>query len=142
MRDRHPWVSRLVVTGVGLLAACLLLFLLVGTRNTRLLNEATPPPGMEGFEQYVAWHPHTTRFAVRVANGGEYVEAQGPLVGGSGPSCYVFDRSGRFVDWTFDSGDDPAYREKWQGAQPNQFLDREGVRKWMRGASSTAPGGG
>ena len=38
----------------------------------------------------------------------------------SSPPAYVYDESGKFVDWCSDPGDQPAYRERWSrtGAQP------------------------
>lgn len=31
----------------------------------------------------------------------------------SGPSAYVFDETGRLVDWTSDMGDDPVFANPW-----------------------------
>jgi hypothetical protein len=54
-----------------------------------------------------------------VHNGKDYLGWKGPRMHGctlpSGSPSYVFDDNGYLVDWTFDDGDDPAYRARWGG---------------------------
>jgi hypothetical protein len=52
-------------------------------------------------------------------NGFEHIEISGPLpppwslaLPSSRPA-YVFDETGRFVDWCSDPGDNPSWRSKW-----------------------------
>jgi hypothetical protein len=47
----------------------------------------------------------------------EFVACYGPITTlalVSGPPLYVFDRSGKLVDWSRDIGDDGVYDDKWR----------------------------
>src|SRR5687768_11076889 len=66
---------------------------------------------------YLAWRPSAEQFAVLNLNGEPHVIAYGPLSSwlmlSSGPSAYVFDQTGRLVDWSSDIGDDSEFDERW-----------------------------
>ena len=50
------------------------------------------------------------------AKGRDYILATAPMVEWalqSGPPMYVFDSQGRLLDYTLDSGDDPAFMNRW-----------------------------
>ena len=58
------------------------------------------------------------KFEVRrvTAKGRDYILATAPMVKWafpSGPPMYVFDSQGRLLDYTLDSGDDPAFMDRW-----------------------------
>jgi len=58
------------------------------------------------------------KFEVRrvTARGRDYIVATAPMVGWalqSGPPMYAFDSQGRLLDYTLDSGDDPAFMDRW-----------------------------
>ncbi|MCZ6690604.1 MAG: hypothetical protein O7H41_13490 [Planctomycetota bacterium] len=72
----------------------------------------TPPNAVKTLDQFLEWRPRTTAFhKIQIKDGSEFVFARGPSVMpgmlASGPAIYLFDESGRFVDWTGDSGDIP-----------------------------------
>jgi len=58
------------------------------------------------------------KFQIRrvAAKGRDYILATAPMVGWafpSGPPMYVFDSQGCLLDYTLDSGDDPAFMDRW-----------------------------
>jgi hypothetical protein len=63
----------------------------------------------------------------------------------SGPPCYVFNASGRLVDWTSDVGDAPYFQEKWPSSLKRQELNGERLREVVqsqfpiRATRETAP---
>jgi hypothetical protein len=111
--------------------------LVVGWVTTeRLLRWRTmPPPSVTNFSAFAKWK-HTPRdIEVIQQSGADYLLATG--TGGgvlpSGPSGYVFDRSGRLVDWSSDIGDDPRFRDKWLPSPQRRgpHFDVDGALKWI-----------
>ena len=47
----------------------------------------------------------------------------------SGSPTYVFDESGRMVDWTADRGDAPAFVRKWGSLSNATFITIEEARQ-------------
>jgi hypothetical protein len=89
--------------------------------------------------EYLAWRPSAAEFAVVETSGMEHVIAYGPsrsLMLASGPSAYIFDDTGRMVDWSPDIGDDPAFDERWtaQGRGDGR-VKREEVERLADSAS-------
>lgn len=95
-----------------------LLFLILGSGLALLfgsilldqipLSTARPPQGLQTIEQFKIWkqgkimgqgtYQHSgVTYTVMLAPAGRYLA--------SGPSAYLFDEQGRFVDWTSDMGD-------------------------------------
>lgn len=74
-----------------------------------------PPTHVTGVEPFLEWRPGTNEFHfVRTKDGSEHLMATGasrPF--GSAPSAYIFDRTGRLIDWSRDIGDDPDFDERW-----------------------------
>src|SRR5262245_38358579 len=60
----------------------------------------------------------------------------GRSLASSGPAVYVFDRSGRLVDWSGDMGDDSRFQQKWLPASglAGTPLDMDGATKWINSA--------
>jgi len=116
----------------------IVLVLLVATWLTAewlLQRRTVPPASVTDFASFVHWRQSPRRIEVVQQGGAEYLITTGPAGGvvPSGPSAYVFDRSGRLVDWSSDMGDDPRFRDKWP---PTWFgkgreLDRDGALKWI-----------
>lgn len=96
----------------------------------------TPSADVRSLESFFAWQPGSHRAVLRERGGDEHLVVFGPLTGlaPSGPPAYVFDRSGRLVEWTRDSGDDPGFKRKWRPHQ-SQFrvVDRQRAILWMDG---------
>lgn len=66
----------------------------------------------------------------------EYLAIVGPLRGtvlpSSGNPVYVFDKDGKLVAWTTDSGDDTHFSERWGGVFNGKKVDRETAMQWSR----------
>ena len=82
---------------------------------------AKPPATVRNLEQYLGWQTRHRRAELQDVGGQTFVVMHGPLAGlvPSGPPVYVFDSTGRLVDWTTDSGDDPRFQGKWFGPDRN-----------------------
>ena len=82
---------------------------------------AKPPATVQNLEQYLGWQTGHRRAELQESGGQTFVVMHGPLASlvPSGPPVYVFDSTGRLVDWTTDSGDDPRFHEKWFGRNRN-----------------------
>ncbi|NCC62228.1 MAG: hypothetical protein EOM12_15110 [Verrucomicrobiae bacterium] len=46
----------------------------------------------------------------------------------SGPAAYVFDSSGKMIDWSYDVGDDSQYKLNWMPLSP-ELLSLEDLRE-------------
>lgn len=95
-----------------------------------------PPAGVTGLETFLQWRPETTGFyPLRAADGAEHLMATGasrPFA--SGPSAYIFDRSGRLADWSNDIGDDPAFDRTWDAQRsrnPETIMPEPEARAWI-----------
>ena len=71
------------------------------------------------------------------------MEVKGRLVPAvpSGPSAYIFDRSGRLVEWCWDIGDNSAFDDKWAAQRSNgssPVLLPSQVDTWVTPASRPA----
>ena len=90
------------VLPVVLLGGCLVL-------DARLLSAARPPEGMRTIEDFRVWQGKVNKGGERIyENSGQtYIVMTGPAGRSlaSGPSAYLFDTNGQFIDWTSDMGD-------------------------------------
>lgn len=94
---------------------------------------AAPPTHVTTLNSFLQWLPGTHPAAVRQFRGSEYLIIFGPLNGfvSSGPPAYVFDKSGQFVEWVPDSGDDSNFERRWQPAGPRIDVDRQFAQAWI-----------
>jgi len=93
--------------------------------------------------EYLAWRPSAEQFVAVVVDGRRHVIAYGPsswLLLSSGPSAYVFDDTGRLVDWSSDVGDDPRFVERWR-AQGSRASGRTLSPDEVRKIAATRPAG-
>ena len=79
-------------------------------------------------DQYVALKRMPEKVVKSRQKGGLYYIAFSPMDAWfalpSGPAAYVFSDAGSLVDWTADSGDDPAFSEQWlRTAQPSTLAE-------------------
>ena len=80
-------------------------------------------------------------------DGHTYFIALGPLDSWlavpSGPAGYAFDETGRMVDWSFDTGDDPEFLKRWPlSGTPSSIEELEQLaRKSDPKSRATMPAG-
>jgi hypothetical protein len=96
-----------------------------------------PTGRVSNLSEYLAWRPAAEQFAAVDINGKRHVIAYGPmsswLLLSSGPSAYVFDETGRLVDWSSDIGDDPEFDERWSAQRsrhPGRAVSRGDVQRF------------
>jgi hypothetical protein len=114
------------------------------TAEWLLKRRTVPPRTVNDLASFLQWRESPRRIEVFERVGNEYLIATGP--GGaalpSGPSGYVFDRSGRLVDWSSDMGDDWRFRDKWfpppAWIGKGRALDRDGALKWVAEGGAAA----
>jgi hypothetical protein len=102
------------------------------------LRAAVPSAAAETFDGWITWQAQPRQFILLPDE--SHLLALGPLVGPlpSGPSAYVFDSSGRLVDWTTDMGDAPRFEKKWSVVYPLQIVDEEQARSWLKARAGDA----
>jgi hypothetical protein len=98
-------------------------------------RRTVPPRNVNDLVSFTAWRPHTREVEIIRQGETEYLlaTAGGGALLPSGPSGYIFDRSGRLVDWSSDIGDDSRFQNKWTPS-PRQFgeeLDMDSAMKWI-----------
>jgi hypothetical protein len=80
----------------------------------------TPPAWVQSFDDYTKWQTKHRRISEWRSDGQWFVLMSGPHAGilPSGSTVYVFDSSGRMVDWTLDGGDDSRFQKRWYESGP------------------------
>jgi|GEM_PF-3270829 len=80
-----------------------------------------PTEDMNTLEDFASRFGRDCQWLILKIEGETYYEARvWPGQYMSGDACYVFDEKGYFVDWTWDSGDDP----RWTNTKWNQTGER------------------
>ena len=106
MRRKFLPIVLLVAVASGWLAFCIY-------ERRRM----APPQTALHLRGFLAEMRAPDHFAVLNVEGQQYLLVTGPLPSlnslPSGPPQYVFDASGRLVDWTTDSGEDPDFVADW-----------------------------
>jgi hypothetical protein len=108
-----------------------------------LMRRAAPPATVTDFNSFLNWQPGTQELILLDLPSGEYLMAVGPFSGlfPSGPSAYVFDRSGRLVDRSSDIGDAPRFNERWHAQRfrgTGKRLSPSEASQWVKSATTTA----
>jgi hypothetical protein len=84
--------------------------------------------------EYVAWGRHPGHVTKIKRQGEVFFIAHSPmdvwLAMPSGPAAYVFDKSGRMIEWSRDSGDDPGFQNRWP--LPHEQSSLEELRGLVR----------
>lgn len=97
----------LLMTALGIWVAC----------EVRWSRVNDPRGRFSNWSEYIAQDRQPGRVVEVTRDGVRYLVAFGPmdpwLAVPSGPAAYVFDPDGKLVDWTGDSGDDPAFQVLW-----------------------------
>lgn len=75
--------------------------------NLPLQFAARPPKGLETIADFKDWKPSSTRNGTFEHSGETFTVMFGPAGRflPSGPSAYLFNKNGDFIDWTPDMGD-------------------------------------
>jgi hypothetical protein len=85
-------------------------------------------PGGDSLAECLEKMPEPARVEVFAQDGREYLLLTGRTQAlprlPSGPPLYVFDRTGRLVDWVGESGDNDFYA-RWPGAAKGRGIGRE-----------------
>lgn len=91
-------------------------------------------PGGETLAECLAKMPEPARIEVFTQDGQEYLllwgETQAFPRAPSGPPMYVFDRTGKLVDWVADSGDTDTWWKQWPGLTSRQQISRDKLMRW------------
>jgi hypothetical protein len=124
----------------GIIIAGLLIAAWIATERV-LYRRTVPRANVRDIDSFLQWRPGTRQFAVLAD--GRHLIATGAAssVLPSGPSGYVFDRSGRLVDWSADIGDDPKFDGKWQAQHSvgsGKVVRRSELSSWL--SPATQPG--
>jgi hypothetical protein len=84
----------------------------------RLVKEVTPPKNGKSLEAFLETRPRVMEIRQLKVRGENFFLILGNYSTfvfdtSSGPPAYIFNNSGTLVDWTADSGDDPAFEKRW-----------------------------
>jgi len=109
------------------------------TTEKLLHYRVVPPPGVMDVRSFLQWRPSTEPFTILVGDD-PHLLATGAWAGllPSGSSAYVFDRTGRLVDWSPDVGDDDAFDKKWRAQESlggGNTVNRTDIDHWLSTAA-------
>lgn len=136
------WWACLVTVFVGWGAACLF-----------VSRSYSPPPEVQTLDSFVNYFGKPERFE-RMGNDHFVATLSVPSwhIALNLPSDlpqYVFDRSGRLVDWSADPGDDPGFQARWPKERRSSLLlgpalesARVGAATGVKGPDGSTPGRG
>ena len=86
---------------------------------------SNPTARASTYSEYRAKLPAPVDAEVLRTDGTQYYAAIGPvkppLVRASGPPMYIFDDSGRMIDWTLDRYDDSRFQQRWERAEAQKI---------------------
>ena len=89
-------------------------------------------------QEYLGRHPDATRIYRTEKNGNQFIIAHGKidaiLAFPSSPPAYVFDSSGKLVDWARDPGDNPRFQDTWRSDKRETITGEEAERAFQPGA--------
>ena len=96
-------------------------------------RKAVPPPHVKTLSSFLDWRPGPHYGYVKRIQNRDHLVVLGDFAGmiPSGPAAYVFDKSGRLLDWTVDSGDDHDFQQKWQPSELHVEVDRDFAAQWV-----------
>jgi hypothetical protein len=94
------------------------LFAVYAAYNARVGMRLEPPATVTDMRSFLKVMPEPGRVYVHSIEDVECMIFEGPIPSSflytpSGPPAYVFDSSGKLVDWTTDRGDDPRFQATW-----------------------------
>ena len=119
-------------TRIAILVVLVLLLAVVFAADHWARRAAAPPPGVTDLHAFLKWHPLPQRFHVLTIDGREYLVVAARRAGWlpSGPSAYVFDKSGGLLDWTADANRNPAFQRRWPIKPGGTEVTKRTVADW------------
>jgi hypothetical protein len=118
----------------GFLICLVALWIYAEKRNAEAVR---PPAGLTSLPAFLNARPQTDKIRRFVHDGKVYLEVigepyKGPLSLASGPPVYVFDETGKLVDWSRDIGDAPSFLDKWGNFSNGTFISAEEARQLVK----------
>lgn len=101
-------------------------------------KQVMPPVESGGIREFLDHSSNPFELYSFTLNGVDFFEVIGTsrprlLSIPSGPPIYIFDRAGRFVEWSRDSGDDERFSKRWGYFSARRRVAREEVQKLTEG---------
>lgn len=130
-----PVVAKIII------AAAIAVILLPMAAKVIFYRPIKPDPN-ESFEQSAERHEFERIFRLENQDGTFYMaEAPWPPadVLQSGPPVFVFDSTGRLVDWTSDSGDAPSFTARWDKWRATEITLQQALAELSDKVDLTAP---
>ena len=114
----------------------LALLLAVFVLDRLTLRGAAPPPGVADLKAFLEWNANASRFHVVRKDGREHLAVMAGPRGllSHGPSAYVFEKSGRLLEWTADTRSDHAFRQRWPIEAGGTELNERTAPGWVEPA--------
>ena len=85
--------------------------------ESRAQSQLPPPAAVKTIQDFDVWRGDEARYFLRHDQSGPGVVARVNFHTGerlaSGPASYIFDSTGKLVDWTIDEGDDTRFQKRW-----------------------------
>jgi len=100
--------------------------------DAQMHRRLVPAEGLT-LEAFFDWQPNSDSAVVRDSAGSEHLIVFGPFAGvlPSDRSAYVFDKSGKLVDWESDIGESVRFKRHWRPFGQRTKIDRQSAREWM-----------
>src|SRR5678815_1774615 len=99
--------------------ALVLMLTLVNVASRRELRRLSPPQEVSQFSEFSKVMSPPASLRLTAVDAQAYLLWTGKVAEGwrlpSGPPAYVFDKTGRLVEWRADNRDDPSFYGKWYG---------------------------
>ncbi|MBI5684283.1 MAG: hypothetical protein HZC54_04325 [Verrucomicrobia bacterium] len=121
--------------------ACLVLvaWLMLSAREEKKLK---PGSAVQTIQDFLQQMPPPTRVRRFSHSNATYYDVWGQLGGmlrfPSGPPSYIFDLTGRLVDWTYDRGEARDYEQKWGHFKDAQFVSVQEMLQALVGTNAGA----
>ena len=81
------------------------------------IRQIAPDENAQHLKEFLESMPLIEGIYSRQSGGTTYLQVEGTLPSWlllpSAPPMYIFDTTGKLVDWTGDYGEDPAFRRRW-----------------------------
>ncbi|MDR2430541.1 MAG: hypothetical protein LBD14_06635 [Puniceicoccales bacterium] len=125
------------ITIVGILVMALLAAFFY--EENRRVEAARLPEGGADLIIFLEARPNASGIRKFVRNKKVHIEVFGEVVFSllsvaSGPPAYVFDETGKLVEWTADRGSDAVFKKKWGNLGEGTFIGAEDAKRIVKRA--------